>query len=270
MALKVALQLYSVRDDMAKDYVATLEAVAEMGYHGVEFAGFVADPAEMGAKARELGMEPISCHYNFGKILENPEKAFNDCLAAGCKFIVIPWLGRKKELSDENLDATIAEIARVGKMATEAGLTMLYHNHDFEFDKVNGEYIIDKMYREIPADALKTQLDTCWVNVGGENPANFVRKYAGRAPLVHIKDFTGSKSEGMYELIGDDKTVATAKVEQFRFRPVGYGVQDVPAILKASEEAGAGWVIVEQDQSPDMPPIEAVKLSRDYLKSLGV
>ena len=69
MALKVALQLYSVRDDMAKDYVATLEAVAEMGYHGVEFAGFVADPAEMGAKARELGMEPISCHYNFGKIL---------------------------------------------------------------------------------------------------------------------------------------------------------------------------------------------------------
>ena len=270
MALKVALQLYSVRDDMAKDYVKTLEAVAEMGYHGVEFAGFVADPAEMGAKARELGMEPISCHYPYAKIIENPEKAFNDCLAAGCKFIVIPWLSRKKEISDENLDATIEEIAKIGKMATEAGLTMLYHNHDFEFDKVDGEYILDKLYRVVPADALKTQLDTCWVNVGGENPANFVRKYTGRAPLVHIKDFTGSKSEGMYELIGDDKTVATAKVEQFRFRPVGYGVQDVPSILKASEEAGAGWVIVEQDQSYDTPALENAKLSRDYLKTLGL
>ena len=270
MALKVALQLYSVRDDMKNDYVKTMTEVAKMGYQGVEFAGFIADPAEMGKLAKSLGMEPISCHYTYSKIVENPEKAFGDCLAAGCKFIVIPWLGRSKELSNENLDATIAEIAKLGKMATEAGLTMLYHNHDFEFDKIDGEYILDKMYREIPADALKTQLDTCWVNVGGENPANFVRKYAGRAPLVHIKDFSGSKSEGMYELIGDANTVANADEKKFRFRPVGYGVQDVPAILAAAEDAGAGWVIVEQDQSPDMPPIEAVKLSRDYLKSLGL
>ena len=179
----------------------------------------------------------------------------------------IAW---QKEISDENLDATIAEIAKLGKMASEAGLTMLYHNHDFEFDKIDGEYILDKMYREISADALKTQLDTCWVNVGGENPAAFVRKYTGRAPLVHIKDFSGSKSEGMYELIGDASTVANADTNKFRFRPVGYGVQDVPAIVAAAEDAGAGWVIVEQDQSIDMPPIEAVKLSRDYLKSIGL
>ena len=83
MALKVALQLYSIREDMAKDYVKAMTEVAKMGYQGVEFAGFVADPAEMGKLARDLGMEPISCHYPYAKIVENPEKAFNDCLAEG-------------------------------------------------------------------------------------------------------------------------------------------------------------------------------------------
>ncbi len=269
MALKVGVQLYSVREYMEKDYVKTLTEIAKMGYEGVEFAGFCADPAEMGKVAKGLGMEVISCHYPYAKMVENPDKAFSDCLAAGCKYIVIPWLGRSKELADENIDATIEKIKEIAALAKKAGLTMLYHNHDFEFDKIDGEYIIDKLYREVPEDLLKTQLDTCWVNVGGENPANFVRKYSGRAPLVHLKDFTGTKSKNMYELIGTDAAVADVENNKFRLRPVGYGVQDMPEIIKASEEAGADWIIVEQDNSDELPLIECVKLARDYLKTIG-
>ena len=143
-----------------------------------------------------------------------------------------------------------------------------YHNHDFEFTKINGQYILDTYYQEIPADLLQTELDTCWVNVGGENPAQYVRKYTGRAPIVHLKDFSGSKTENMYSLIGTDAAKEEAS-EKFEFRPIGYGRQDIPSILAASEDAGAGWVIVEQD-SPSMgkTPMECAKMSIDYLKSI--
>jgi sugar phosphate isomerase/epimerase len=77
--------------------------------------------------------------------------------------------------------------------------------------KLDGEYALDVLYREVSAEMLQTELDTCWVNVGGENPSDYVRKYTGRAPIVHLKDFTGSKSENMYALIGTD----TAKAESY-------------------------------------------------------
>ena len=86
--------------------------------------------------------------------------------------------------------------------------------------------------------------------------------------MVHLKDFVGGGKEGLYELIGNDQ-VKTDNKAAFDFRPVGYGVQDIPSILQASLDAGAGWVVVEQDRSSDRDPMEAVKMSRDYLKTLG-
>jgi sugar phosphate isomerase/epimerase len=273
MALKVALQLYSVRNDMANDYVKTMTEVAKMGYQGVEFAGFIADPAEMGKLARNLGMEPISCHYTYGKIVENPEKAFADCLAAGCKFIVIPYMTEEYRPDGAEFDKACEDMKILGKAAKDHGLTLLYHNHDFEFVKLGDEYGIDVMYNRVPACLLQTELDTCWVNVAGENPANFVLKYSGRAPVVHLKDFhmPAVKPEKMYALIGiDDGEAEEEKGEDdvFGFRPVGYGMQDVPAIIAASEKAGASWLVVEQD-NPSMgkTPLECVKMSIEYLRA---
>jgi len=125
------------------------------------------------------------------------------------------------------------------------------------------------LYREVPAELLKTQIDTCWVNVGGENPAQYLRKYAGRAGIVHLKDFAGQKSERMYALIGIDDDKDDGETGAFEFRPVGYGKQDFPAILAACEDVGAKWVVVEQDQpSMGKTPLECAKMSIDYLRSL--
>jgi 23S rRNA (adenine2503-C2)-methyltransferase len=91
----------------------------------------------------------------------------------------------------------------IGKVCKANGITLLYHNHDFEFEKTeDGEYVLDALYSEIGPDLLATEIDTCWVNVGGEVPADYIRKYSGRAPIVHLKDFYGERSENMYELIG--------------------------------------------------------------------
>jgi len=129
----------------------------------------------------------------------------------------------------------------------------------------DGKYAFDYMYEAIPADLLQTEIDTCWVNVAGENPSEYIRKYAGRCPVVHLKDFyKEGKAEGMYELIGVEKKEESKGV--FEFRPVGYGLQDIPSIVKASEESGAGYLVVEQDRSIGRTSLEAVELSIKYLK----
>ena len=143
-----------------------------------------------------------------------------------------------------------------------------FNNHDFEFLKIDGKYALDILYDSVPADLLQTELDTCWVNVGGEVPADYIRKYAGRCPVVHLKDFYGEKSDDMYELIGIDAK-APARPGNFEFRPVGSGLQNMPAILDAAEKAGAEWVVVEQDQpSMGKTPMECAATSMEYLKSI--
>jgi len=130
------------------------------------------------------------------------------------------------------------------------------------------------LYREVPADILATELDTCWVNVGGENPANFIRKYSGRTPVVHLKDFVmpGKKPEKMYALIGIDEQAQskTAEQEAFGFRPIGYGVQNFEDIFAAAGESGAKWLIVEQDQpSMGKAPLECAKMSIEFVKKIN-
>ena len=132
------------------------------------------------------------------------------------------------------------------------------------------------LYAAVPEDVLKTELDCCWVKYAGEDPAAYIRKYAGRAPIVHLKDYVGRKGgKTPYALIKadgsgtDDGTAADPNDVAFEFRPVGYGCQDVPSLIKAGLEAGAGWFIVEQDMPAlDKTPMECAKMSVEYLKSL--
>ena len=261
----IALQVYSVRDDAAADFAGTMEKLKAMGYDGVELAGTYGMTAvECKKILDQVGLELVSAHVNID-LLED-DAVLEDYAATGIKFVAIPWLVGPK--SAEELEAVIARIAKIGERVKAKGMQLLYHNHDFEFEKINGEYILDTYYSRIPAEYLQTELDTCWVNVGGEEPAGFVRKYTGRAPIVHLKDFAGSKSENMYALIGTDSAKEDS-AGKFEFRPVGYGRQDIPAILQAAEDAGAGWGVVEQD-SPSMgkTPMESVKMSIEYLKGI--
>lgn len=269
--LPVGLQLYTIRTEMEKDVAATLKAVKAAGYDYVELAGlFGLSGKEFRALLDEIGLCAVCAHVPFVEMLQNPEATIDTYLEIGCKYLAVPYLGEGQRPEDEGFDKVLADIDKFGALCHSKGLTLLYHNHDFEFVKMpDGTYGLDYMYASVSADNLQTELDTCWVNVGGENPADYIRKYAGRCPVVHLKDFVGSKSENMYELIG----IKTEKMEEaqntFKFAPVGSGKQDFPAILKASVESGAEYVIVEQDQTYELPCLDAAKQSRDYLKTLG-
>ncbi|MGI5959800.1 MAG: sugar phosphate isomerase/epimerase family protein [Massiliimalia sp.] len=272
MKFPIALQLYTVRDDLERDFEGTLRKVKALGYDGVEFAGLYGHkPEEIKNLLSEIGLKPLSAHVPYLDLMGDPDKVLGDYAEIGCEYVAIPYLTDEYHPGQEKFFEVIEGAKMLGEKANSLGMTLLYHNHDFEFEKVNGEYALDLLYREVPETLLKTELDTCWVKVSGVNPAEYILKYTGRAPVVHLKDFymPGAKPEQMYELIGIEDDGKKSR-EGFEFRPVGSGMQDFPSILKAAEQAGARWVVVEQDApSMEKTPMECAQMSIEYLRSLA-
>lgn len=273
--LKVGIQLYSLRDKMEADMYGTLKAVKEMGYDCVEFAGYFGKTAEeIRGMLDELGLECISVHQTIDWYEKDGVDAVNFVKALGAKYSAIPWY--KVEEYHNNWDATIEKFSKVGKLLSENGLKMLYHNHDFEFEKKDGEIIIDKLYSTVDSNYLNPEFDTCWIKYAGYEPTEYLAKYAGRINVVHIKDFNAKKLANgpVYALIDSKGAVkdgekAEETEREFEFRPVGSGIQDVKSIVEASIKAGAEYIIVEQDQWYEGDNLADAKKSRDYLKSLG-
>lgn len=269
MALKLALQLYSVGADAKADLDGTLKKVRNMGYEGVEFAGLYGHSAdEVAEMLHRYELSPVSAHIS----LDDLETQYDEIVTAyrkiGCPYIAVPYLVEALRPVTGNFEEAIERIAAVAKRYTEAGFIVSYHNHDFEFKTLDGKLALDLLYERIPAAYLKTQIDTCWANVGGVDPAQYVLKYTGRAPTVHIKDFylKGKPQNNMYKLICDKEEDREAE-GNFSYRPVGYGLQDVPKIMEACKEAGTEWIIVEQDgvSCPSAVKMEEVALSAKYI-----
>lgn len=270
MSFPVALQVYSVRNDAQKNLYATLKQIKALGYDGVEFAGlYHHTPEEIRDMCADIGLVPLSAHVPYLDMIADPEGVLSQYATIGCRYVAVPYLTPEYRPDTENFAEVVKNIEMLGSVAKKLGMTLLYHNHDFEFMKLNGKYALDVLYDSVPADLLQTELDMCWVNVGGEKPDEYLLKYSDRSPVVHLKDFWGEKAEDMYELIGIEKKAPT-RPANFEFRPIGSGKQDFPAILKAAEKAGSKWIVVEQD-SPSMglTPMECAAKSREYLKSIG-
>lgn len=266
---QIGLQLYTVRDDIEVDFEGALKKVKKMGYDGVEFAGLFGHSANQIKKmCNDIGLVPISAHVPFINMINDPE-LLSVYKEIGCEYIVIPYLTEEYRPGNDKFNEVIEGAKLLGKKANELGMKLCYHNHDFEFKKINGEYALDILYKEVSSDLLNTELDTCWVNVGGENPSEYIRKYTGRTEILHLKDFVGSKSENMYALIGIDENEPKQKTEKFGYRPLGMGLQDFPSILAAAKDAGTQWVIVEQDYpSMGKSPMECAEISINYLKTI--
>ena len=270
--LPVAVQVYSVRDDAERDFKGTMQKLKEMGYDGVELAGLYGlQPAEIKAVLDEVGLVPLSAHVPFQELAADIEGTVAQYKEIGMQYIAIPYLMEEDRPGTEKFLKNIEIFRQIGEACNKVGITLLYHNHDFEFVKMpNGQYALDYIYTEIPASLLQTELDICWVKVAGEEPVDYIKKYTGRAPVVHLKDFyKEGKPANMYELIGIQSTEKAADRSSFEFRPLGKGMQDFAAILKATEDAGAQWVVVEQDRpSMEKTPMECAEISIQYLNDL--
>jgi len=259
MVLPVMLQLYNVREELKKDFDGTLGEIGRTGYKYVELAltrSFGKTAAEIRTSLDKAGLEAVSAHIPYRDMIADPEGEVAFHLSLGCKYVVVPYLIEEDRSTGPDYEEVKKGIAKLGEVVNEKGATLLYHNHDFEFKDYKGKYALDDLFDSIPASLLQTEIDSCWVKVAGVDPVDYLLKYTGRAPVVHLKDF--DPAGGKIEAAGS-----------FPFRAVGHGIQDIPGIIKAAEQAGARWLVVEQDfPSPGKTPIECAKESLEYLNSL--
>jgi sugar phosphate isomerase/epimerase len=268
--LPVAVQVYSIREEAEKDFKGTMQQVKAMGYDGVELAGLYGNwPEEIRDCLKEVGLAAISAHVPYLELIGDMEGTIDKYVTIGCSYIVVPYLTEEYRPGTDKFPEVVENIKRIGEVCKSKNVVLLYHNHDFEFAKMeDGRYALDYLYDTVSEDKLQTEIDTCWVKVSGVNPAEYIRKYTGRCPIVHLKDYVGEKSDNMYKLIGIDEE-DKKEANTFEFRPVGYGVQDFAAILEAALESGTKWVVVEQDAHYDHTAMEDIELSREYLRKIG-
>lgn len=257
------LTLYTVRNEMGSNPGETLKAVADVGYKYIEAADYKdgkfynMSPEEFKNQVTELGMKPLSAHMG-SVTLENADQQIADAKAAGFKYFVLPvplmgYFKFDQESRSLKMTGEIEELTDIintlGKKCKEAGLELLYHNHDFEYKKdENGIVPIEYFMENTDPAYVNFQVDLYWVVKAGADPIAYMEKYPGRYKVWHIKDM-------------DD---------QGRFAPVGTGSIDFAKILEKKEVAGMEYYIVEQDRTfDDMKPLEAIKISHEGLKKFG-
>ena len=268
----VGIQLYGLKNTLKEDFEGTLAKVAEMGYEYVEFAGYYGKTAEeILAVLEKYGLKCISVHQKLDWFDEDPIGKINYLKAFGCKYVVVPYHSADLLAGTPEWDNTVALFNKYATLFGQHGMVLGYHNHDFEYRVYEGKYLLDYITECVPAGLIVPELDTCWVNYGGAPVTEEIAKYAGRLPIIHLKDFVCTKRGGsVYELIATDGSVSGKRSraeDGFEYRPVGSGMQNIGEILTAAEAAGTETVIVEQDSVyGDMTELEAAELSRKYLK----
>lgn len=275
--MKVGIQLYSIRDDMIADMEVTLKKVKEIGYDYVEFGGYYGGltAPELLKLLSKYELECVSVHYGYQALVEKTDKSIEFLKALGTKYCVVPYMPRDVHKGSELFEKTVSNFTRVGQALLDNNIHLLYHNHDFEFDKFEGKCLLDWLFESVPANLLSTQIDTCWALYAGYDPAEYLKKYLGRAYGLHLKDFicAGISSDSIYDLIDSKENMNKLRnvgKEGIEFKPLGQGMQNIPQILDVARAAGTEFVIVEQDRSLGISVIESVKQSREYLRSLGI
>lgn len=247
--IPVALQLYTLRDLAAEDFVGTMRSVAEMGYAGVEFAGYGGLSAmEMKALLEELGLNPAGSHVPLHLLENDLEGVIDYSLEIGNPYVVCPFLPPDRWQEEASLRATAQSLNRIGAACKEQGLQFCYHNHAFEFQTLDNGYILDILYGDTDPELVRAEVDTYWVQYAGFDPAELIERYRERVLLVHLKDMDP---------------------EDRSFAEVGEGTLDWKAIFAASEAAEAEWTIVEQDRCK-RPPLESARLSLENLRAMGM
>ncbi len=241
--IPVGLQLYSVREQCAKDLPGVLAAVAKIGYKGVEFAGYHNRSAQdLRKMLDDLGLVACGTHTPFESVLGDKLKEtieFNRVI--GNKFLIVPWMeGKSKQewLDKVKLFNTLADQVK------SAGMAVGYHAHAHDFDKFDGESAWDLFFGNTKPEVIM-QLDTSNCRDGGADPVVVLKKYPGRARSIHLKASGG----GPEAVIGEDKV-------------------DWKAVFAFCESQGkTEWYVVEHETSKD--PLDAVKRNFAALKAMG-
>jgi sugar phosphate isomerase/epimerase len=257
----IGLQLYTVRDHMAKDPVATLAKVAQIGYNSVEGATYTGSEQFYGMGSTDFkkvlndnGLVMYSCHYRLGEDMKDTKgtllndwgKAVDDAAALGLKYMVCAWLSPAERGTLDHYKQVGADLTAAGAICKKAGIQLCYHNHDFEFIQENGKYPYDILLDTTDKDLVKMEMDMYWMTKAKQDPMAKFKEHPGRFPLWHLKDMDNKPDQ--------------------MFTEVGNGIINFKNIMAHSKEAGLKYFFVEQDVCPG-EPYDSITQSISYIKA---
>ena len=244
----IGLQLYTVRNQMEKDFDGTLAKVASTGFKEVEFAGYYnRTPQQVKSVLSANGLTSPSAHVSLKALSDDWQKTVETAAAIGHQYLICAYLVPEERKSLDDYKRHADTFNRAGEACKKAGIQFGYHNHDFEFPALDGSVPFDLLLQKTDAKLVKIELDLYWIIKAKQDPLKYFAAHPGRFPLLHVKDMDNTP-------------------KQF-FTEVGRGVIDFKPIFAQSGKAGVKHYFVEQDQCPGSP-LDSIKVSFDYLSKL--
>jgi sugar phosphate isomerase/epimerase len=250
---QVALITYTIRDFIKtpEDFRESMKKLADIGFKAVQISGMAHDvmpPEEIAAVCAENDLTICATHEPGHIILDEPEKIVTRLKALGTKYTAYPYPADIDLTDADSRNTLIKKLDNAGKVLSEAGLVLTYHNHANEFYKYDGKTLLRHIYDETDPQNLQAEIDTYWVQLGGGCPTEWCESLKGRLPLLHLKD------------------VGVRQHNEPTMFEIGYGNLDFKPIVAAAEASGCKWFIIEQDSCPG-DPFESLKMSFDYIKA---
>jgi sugar phosphate isomerase/epimerase len=255
----IGLQLYTVRDEMAKDFDGTLARVAALGYKEVEFAGyFNRSPKDVRAVLDRHGLTSPATHVDLKTLRENLPQVIETAGIAGHQFVVLPWLDDAARQQPDVWKRVADTLNAAAAAGSKSSVQFAYHNHHFEFAPADGKLPYDVLLDSCDP-AVKMELDLCWITAAGKDPVAYFQRYPGRFPMVHVKDL---------KKVPAGPTPGALPIDQILpdVTDVGSGSIDWKRIFAQSTTAGIRHYFVEHDRPAR--PFESLETSYKYLRNL--
>ena len=257
MASQIAVQLYTLRDHTKTpaDIAKTLARVKKIGYDAVQSSALgKIEPQELAKILKNEGLTCCATHIGLDAMRDTPEQVIENHKLWGCELTAIGGWGWKDVESAESWTNFAKEYSAIASKFKGSGVSIGYHNHSHELVKYNGQTALDLLFKNFSSDVWM-EVDTYWITHGGGDPIEYVNKYAGRLPAIHLKDM------GIGTVNGDRKQ---------QMREIGEGNLNFRGIVEAARKAGTKWFIIEQDNCNGLDPFDCVERSLKNLKALGV
>lgn len=255
--MKAGAQLYTVRDH-CKDldsFALTLRKIADIGYTTVQVSGTCAYEAQwLKQELRKNGLQCVITHTAPRKLREQLPQVCADHKTLDCKYVGLGMYSMMAGDPAEEYAKFLDLYKPIAKTIKENGLYFMYHNHDQEFFRLNGKTILRRMAEDFAPDEMGFTLDTFWVQAGGADPADCIRELKGRVPCIHLKDFAYGRGSGF----------------SANMAPVGEGNINFEAVIRAADEAGTQYLLVEQDDCHGEDPFDCLGRSYQNLRAMGL
>jgi sugar phosphate isomerase/epimerase len=256
------VQLYTVRDELKRDFRSTLARIAALGYREVEFAGyFDQSPAAIRALLDKLGLTAPSAHVDDRLLGPEGERIIDAAHTLGHRYLVFPWVDQAHWRDLEGWKRRADSFNRAGELCRRAGLQFCYHNHHFEFAVIQGQRPYDLLLARCDAALVQMELDLCWAVAARQDPVQLLQAHPGRFPLVHLKQL-----KALPPLDGID--VLSMKMDDaFKLMTeVGPGAVDFARLLADPASRGIRHFFVEHDQPAEA--LASIETSLRWLRTL--